>query len=313
MSTSTRTPTTRVSALRTLSIALAFAAVLGLVFGTAGFTAMQADRGLAVNVTSDERASLGYEPLTDTVQSGEPTPVVEYRNRFNGDIAEFDVDVSLSEPEETRTAIASTETPDGLPNGQRERVSVALSCPVEEAVDLRFEASGSGAGVSVSLDRVHTVTCVPEDDGSGGDEAIVTGVGYNDAANADVDTEGPDGNVTATVWIVDSPPVDTADAIEPVAFEGDERLDTSKKVRPAVVQHRAPGDLPSDWKIVAVEFPDQGVAYVHPEWNAGEYTTPKTGGGVAFTEVPLDADRLLRAGVEDGSVVVGDRAGESSE
>lgn len=161
MSTTTRTPPARVSALRTLGIALAAAAALGLILGTVGFSAMTADRGFAVNVTSDESAYIGYEPLADEVHDGDSAPVVEYRNQFNGDLGEFDVTVSLVAPDGTETEIGSTDTPESLLNGEHETVDITLSCPVEEEVDLLFEASGSGAGVSVSLDRVHAVTCVP--------------------------------------------------------------------------------------------------------------------------------------------------------
>ena len=67
MSVSTRSPPVRVSALRTLSLVLALAAAVGLIFGTAGFTAMEADRGVTANITDDENAYLGYAPATDAV------------------------------------------------------------------------------------------------------------------------------------------------------------------------------------------------------------------------------------------------------
>ena len=294
--------------LRAASIVLAFVAATALVLGTAGFSAMSADRGLGVSIGDDESAFLGYDALTDTAHDGESTAVVEYHNQFEHDLDEFHVDVSIVDPDETETTLVDAETPDELPSASNGTVDVTLACPVAEDVHLQFEATGSGGGVSVSLDRVHTVTCVPEDDHDG---PTVTGVHYNNAANADVHTEGSDGHVTATVWVVDSPPVDTSDRIEPVVFNETEPLDTAKKVRPEVVQSRAPSELPDDWKIVAIEFPDQDVAYVHPQWDAGEYDTPKTGDGVPFTELPLDADTLIHASVEDGEVVGGDGAGGS--
>jgi len=87
MSAATRSPPARMRTLRTLSLVLAFTAAVGLIFGTAGFTALEADRGVAVNVTDDERAFLSYEPLTDDVRHGEPAAVVEYRNQFGSDLA----------------------------------------------------------------------------------------------------------------------------------------------------------------------------------------------------------------------------------
>lgn len=161
MSTTSRTPRARGRPLRALSLVLALTAALGLIFGTAGFTAMEADRGLAVNVTDDESAYLAYDPLTDGVHDGESTPVVEYRNQFGVDLREFDADVSIADPESTDAAIESVETPSSLDGGSAAPVTVSLSCAEEESVALSFRADVSGGGVSVSLDRTHTVTCVP--------------------------------------------------------------------------------------------------------------------------------------------------------
>ena len=297
--------------LRGASIVIAFVAATALVLGTAGFTAMNADRGLDVSTTDDESAFLGYNTLTGAVNDETPESVVEYHNQFEHDLDEFHVDVSIVDPDDTDARLVDTETPTELPADTNKTVDVTLTCPVEEEVHLQFEATGSGGGVSVSFDRVQTVTCVP-DDSDGPDSPVVTGVHYNDAANADIDTEGSDGSVTATVWIVDSPPVNTSDAIEPVVFNTTEPLDTAKKIRPQIVQSRAPNDLPDDWKIVAIEFPSSAVAYVHPQWNAGEYDTPKTGDGVVFADLPLDADTLVHASIENGEVVVDDAASGSS-
>lgn len=292
--------------LQAASLVLAFVAATGLVLGTAGFSAMTADRGLGVSLADDESAFLGYDTLTDEVHSGESTPVVEYHNQFERDLDSFTVDVSIVDPDDTNVEITCVETPDTLPNGGKRAVDVTLACAEQTEVHLLFEASGSAAGVSVSLDRVHTVTCLPDDGGDEIDEPTVTGVHYDDAANADVSVERADDTVVANVWITDIPPVYDPDAIEAVPFDGNDRLNTSKKVRPEVVQKRSGSGLPSDWKIVAIEFPDQGIAYVHPQWNAGEYDTPKTGDGVAFTDLPLDADTLFNTTVEGDEVVVTD-------
>ncbi|WP_281194178.1 hypothetical protein [Halorubrum sp. F4] len=160
MSTSTRTPPARVSALRTLSIVLAFTAAVGLVFGTAGFSAMEADRGLAVNVTNDGDAYLGYESTANETDSGESTAVVEYRNQFGNDLDEFDVDVSIVNSGNTDASIESANTPDELEKGNASSVFVTLTCSTGADVELLFEADGSGGGTSVSLDRTHTVTCL---------------------------------------------------------------------------------------------------------------------------------------------------------
>ena len=158
MSTATRSPPARMRALRTLSLVLAFTAAVGLIFGTAGFTAMEADRGLAVNVTNDTSAYLGYEEVNDTVHDGEPTEIVEYRNQFGSDLDEFDVDVSSGHDE-----VTVVSTPETLGEGTKRRVELTIHCDTETDVPLTFEADGSGGGVSVSLDRNHTVTCKSSD------------------------------------------------------------------------------------------------------------------------------------------------------
>ncbi len=290
MSTATRSPPARMRALRTLSLVLAFTAAVGLIFGTAGFTAMEADRGLAVNVTNDTSAYLGYEPLTDEVHDGESTPVVEYRNQFGSDLDEFDVDVSIADPGATDATIESVETPSSLERGAALPVNVTLGCSEEEPVQLLFEADGSGGGVSVSLDRTHTVTCVPKG-------PTVTGVEFNDGANGNVTVESADGRVDAAVWIAETPPTDGVDELtEVTTFDGRDRLDTAEKLRSQV------DDTPSNWKVAAVEFPGQGVTYVHPGWDAGDYESPSSGDGVAY-EGDVDEEFLLNASVENREVV----------
>ena len=155
MSVDTPTPPTRVRTLRALSVVLAFTAAVGLIFGTAGFTAMNADRGVAVNVTDDDDAYLGYESVASEVDSGVSTEVVRYDNQFGSGLDEFHVSVV----DGSGDTIESIDTQ--LDARTSTTVSVTLSCNTEQDVPLRFEAQGSGGGVSVSLDRTHTVTCDP--------------------------------------------------------------------------------------------------------------------------------------------------------
>ncbi|MDZ5812341.1 hypothetical protein U4E84_13410 [Halorubrum sp. AD140] len=283
MSTTTQSPPARVSALRTLSIVLAFTAAVGLVVGTAGFTAMEADRGLAANVTGDESAYLGYEPLVDEVDSGESTGVVEYRNRFGGDLRAFDVDVSIANPATTDASVDSTDTPAGLDEGAAAPVNVTLTCSEETDVELLFEADGSGTGVSVSLDRTHTVTCVP-------DAPDVTGVGYDGVGSASVDAGESDAGVEAVVWLTDANPSEGGSAGE-IRSETIPNLNTSKPV-----QSQVPAEARNE-NVAAIEFPDQGVAYFHPGWDGENHGDPSAGSGVASTEVPLDAETVTNTSV----------------
>ncbi|WP_144798039.1 hypothetical protein [Halorubrum depositum] len=284
MSTASLSPTRRVSALRTLSLVLAFTAAVGLVFGTAGFTAMEADRGLAVNVTDDASAYLGYAPLADEVSDGEPAPVVEYRNRFGTDLDEFDVDVSIADPGATDATIESVDPPSSLDRGSAAAVDVTLRCSDRETVPLAFEVDGSGGGVGVSLNRTHAVTCVPTG-------PTVAGVTYSGVGNAHVETNGTDGTVEAIVWLTAANPGNGGPegAIRSVTVEN---LNTSNPVRP---------QLPdvSNERVAAVEFRDRGVAYFHPGWDGGKHAAPSAGAGVEFTGGPLDAETVSNASVVD--------------
>lgn len=183
MSTITRPPPSRVSVLRALSILLAFTAAVGLVFGTAGFSAMDADRGLAVTVTDDERAYLGYEPVADeneAITENTSTVLVEYRNRFGVRLDSFSVDVS-SEDAGAGPTVEAFGAPDHLDRGSAAPVSVTLECSTEQTVALEFEATGSGPGASISLDRTLNVTCVPESEAPGGRGDRARGDGENNS------------------------------------------------------------------------------------------------------------------------------------
>lgn len=294
MSTATRTPTARVRPLRALSLVLAFTAAIGLVFGTAGFTSMEADRGLTVNVTNDTSAYLGYAPVTDEVHDGESAVVVEYRNQFGSGLDEFDVDVSIADPGSTHATISAVDSPSSLDEGTAAAVGVTLRCPEAESVPLVFDVDGNGGGVSVSLDRVHTVTCVPNG-------PSVTGVEFDDAANGRLLVDGDHGEVTANVWITESPPVEGAEGLTEVSFDAEGPFDTSVKIRDQI-DELSSSKADGGWKVVAVEFPDRNVTYLHPEWNEGVYDTPKRSDGVAY-DGTVDEAFLLNASVADGEVV----------
>ena len=157
-----RTPQIRVGKFRLLSILLAFTAAVGLVFGTAGFTTMDADRGVGINVTEDDNAYLGYEPRLDggeNITAGQSTPVVEYHNQVSVDLDTLEVDVSRTSS--SGPTIETFDAPDQLDRGSAGTVTVTLNCSTTQLVELNFEVTGSGSGTSVSLDRTLSVTCVP--------------------------------------------------------------------------------------------------------------------------------------------------------
>ncbi|WP_128904679.1 hypothetical protein [Halorubrum amylolyticum] len=164
MSTISRTLSIRVGKFRILSILLAFTAASGLVFGTTGFTTMDADRGVEMGVAEDDKAYLGYDPLVnenEEITAGEPTATIEYHNRASVDFDTLIVDVSRagtgSEP-----TVETFDAPGHLDRGSVGSVIVTLNCSTKQVVKLKFEVVGSGSAASVSLDRTLSVTCVPD-------------------------------------------------------------------------------------------------------------------------------------------------------
>jgi len=154
--------TIRVSKLRVLSILLAFTAAVGLVFGTAGFTTMDADRGVDIKVAEDENAYLSYEPLVDVgknISEEEPTEVVKYHNQFGVELDYLEIYVSATSA--PGVTIQTFDAPEQLDPGSAGTVTVTLDCSTTQMVDLNFQVSGSGSGKTISLDRTLSVTCVP--------------------------------------------------------------------------------------------------------------------------------------------------------
>ncbi|GGI99784.1 hypothetical protein GCM10008995_07070 [Halobellus salinus] len=159
-----RALSTRGGTPKAIGLLLACVAAAGLVLGTAGFAAVDADRGVEVNVTGDDDAYLGYEPTVNgipEIPANESTPIVSYRNRFGVDLDSVTVDVSRANPG-AAVAVESSDAPDRLGRGAAGPVHVTLSCSTERTVSLEFAATGTGPGVRVSLDRTLTVRCLPD-------------------------------------------------------------------------------------------------------------------------------------------------------
>lgn len=139
------------NARRALSLAFALLATAALVAGTGGFSAMQAEREVSIEVVGDGSAYLGYEPLTTTVDVNGSTDVVAFHNRLNADLT---LDVVIH----TDGSRLTSETA-MLGEGERETISIAPDCTHGESVRLRFVAIGEWPGVVASLERHLTVVC----------------------------------------------------------------------------------------------------------------------------------------------------------
>ena len=144
------------SRLRTLSLVLAFTAAVGLVMGTAGFAAIDGDRGVEVTVTDDESAYFGINE-TDEVPVNEPATPVVFWNQFDVPLTSLDVDPTA----EGNATVELVDAPDGIDVGGSAPVTVVVHCNGEETVDLAFEVTATGDSVSVDTTVERTFDCAP--------------------------------------------------------------------------------------------------------------------------------------------------------
>mgnify|MGYP005860612499 CR=1 FL=1 len=162
MSTHARSPTAEMSTLKTISIVLAFTAAIGMVLGTAGFSAIDADRGIEVSVVDDEEAYLAPNQTADSVMNDTQTDVIEYENRFGIELDEFDVE-DVWVVSESNVTVKDFSGPESIGAGETEPVSVTLQCSTEESVTLAFDVTASGDGISLSTTHEREVTCLSDD------------------------------------------------------------------------------------------------------------------------------------------------------
>ena len=162
MSTHTRSPSAELSTLKTISIVLAFTAAVGMVLGTAGFSAIDADRGIEVSVVDDDSAYLGVETV-DPIVENESSTVAVYENGFGTDLDEFSVHAVSTDPNVDATV---ADAPESLDPGESARVDVVVeSEDVDlDSVKLQLSVTASGDGVSVETSRTDQFSLVSDND-----------------------------------------------------------------------------------------------------------------------------------------------------
>lgn len=232
--------------LKLASIVLAAVASTGLVFGSMGFSAVAADRGVSVSVASDEHALVGYQTEDVEVAGTANVSLVTVENRLPSDASVTDVTVATNDP---NVSVSGVSQP-AVGAGTEERVRADVSCDgaTETTVAVSITVEGDGVTAAISGDtttRTFQLTCT-----SPIDRAY-----FNGAGNFGVDATGV-GTTEITYWTVE-------DSSDDGNWTFDERtlsaFDTSKKL-----QSQTRGGQP---QVVAVYFDEFDTTYVHPNFD----------------------------------------------
>lgn len=159
-----------------LSVALAVAAAAALTTGTAGFSSVQADRGVSVSVVSDDRALVDVDAchVARTPNQGAQTPVrVRVRNQLPSALTVASVNgesvgetvppggvVTFTEPLSTPvTAVTVAATSDGGTSVTLTRdVAAKADCPFDVGDGDDGDDGGDGGDENSTVDDGETTT-----------------------------------------------------------------------------------------------------------------------------------------------------------
>jgi hypothetical protein len=281
--------------LRRLSIVLLLASAIVLVVGSAGFSTITADRGVNVNVVSDDHAYVGYdtEPITlRTDVNGSAVAqreLVTVTNRFGG--YENKLEVVDVEYDVTGHAVSITDgsivTPEPIDPGERGSIDGEVRChgtePATVSVTISVEATDVSAELAGDTEtREFEVNCLPQD-------ISVTTVEYNGRGSFEIQSEQT-GPVQATVWVWEK----NGDGRYPVTgtFQTNEKISRADIKQKGNIAFTNGQGNSANFDIVAVEFPAQenvvtaARAYIHPQWNSGAFDSGNPGGAGC----PVDVD-----------------------
>lgn len=147
-----------------VSIVLAFIAATGLVLGTAGFASVNVDRGVSVDVVSDDDGYLSFNQTNDRLVEGERTEIIEYRNQFTEDV-EFETVTVTAKTGETEVEVrekpgdSGAEDQSELSVGERGALEAKITdFESAEEVTLHIEVRAAGDSVEVEKERTVSVT-----------------------------------------------------------------------------------------------------------------------------------------------------------
>jgi hypothetical protein len=301
--------------LRRASIALMLASALALVIGSAGFSTMAADRGVNVNVVSDDHAYVGYdtEPIEVTTENGTGSKydenLVTVDNRFTANLDVVSVETGVSTDDIT---IDVTETPTGIEPGGDSHIEGDIDCNSDDAsgtvsMTIRVETTTNSVAAELEGDtetREFVVTCNPQESSNGSlgssDYSDTRDADHSDTRDADHpntrDTDHSDiRDSVATVeynglgsFEIQSDRTETVEATVWVWNKDSDRRDvvvgtfeTNEQISRADLEQKGniaftnSGDNNANFDIVAVEFSPQATV----NFEATAYIHPQWDGG----------------------------------
>ncbi|WP_152418288.1 hypothetical protein [Halorubrum aidingense] len=247
--------------------------------GTGAFSSMEADRGVEVNVVSDDEAFVGYrarDRIVPTDENGDGMiDLVTVENRFpeNVNLKITDVDANVSpknDGDSSPTVEIVEEKRDEFGTGDTDVILGEVDCAggggtSQVEITVTVEATGVVAKLFGDT-REFDVSCIDS----------VSEVTFRGAGDADASAGGR--TLEAEAWFVE--PSDGEDKLDldDATEEGPFDWDTSKKLR-----HSFDGD-PSG-KLVAVRFLGTNQTFVHPEYDVYDDDLPDNWGTGAGQEI----------------------------
>lgn len=140
-----------------VSLALALFAIIAFVIGTGGYSSMETERGVNLDVVNDEKANLGVSDENTVKTNG--TVLLILTNRFG---AELTITVQATESNDYLN-ISIINIPFKLDRGASAPVTAMVHCSkAVNGVPVVVHITASNSDVRISMNRTVRVSCTPK-------------------------------------------------------------------------------------------------------------------------------------------------------
>lgn len=145
--------------IKSLSLLLLLVASIGIMAGSSGFSSVSAERGVSVNVVTDESAYVGYQSSDLVVRDNEMTGLVAITNRFSDEIEVRDVAIV-----DGRSILTGLTAPDSISSGEQAIIRGTVDCTPNQTQQVAVTVMTRGNGVTAEISgdtetREFTLTC----------------------------------------------------------------------------------------------------------------------------------------------------------